>query len=295
MDFLTIFQQPNSLAVDITTQCNLSCRHCYYHRYDHADVRELTEEQWRERIAELTARHHFLHATLLGGEPLLRPEVVETISKLVRYNLVYTNGSLPIPRLPRCVVAVTIDSVANREAINGLSLDITADMISSTNTRTIAAMTVTGANRSEVAEVMEHCTRLDVSGMIFNFYVPMKGDTGEARMCLAERDEAIADILALKQEYPGFVLNSDVMLKLTTSEFAPAIVADCPIKRNVICLDAGGERKRPCTFGPKADCSLCGAQAAFMHHAAFGRFDAETFHRFMWGVTHGSGLLDRSR
>lgn len=290
-DLLTIFSQPNSLAVDITTRCNLSCSHCYYHRYDHSGERELTVDGWKERIRELKKQYNMVFAMHLGGEPLLRPDVVEVISDIIRYNVVYTNGSLPIPPLPRCVVAVTIDSIKNREAINGLPIERTEEIIDATSARTVAAMTVMGTNRHEIAEVVSYCADLDMRGMLFNFYVPMKGEGGPGRMTLKERDEAIRDILSLKREYPGFVLNSDAMLRLTTGKYAPEIMEHCPIRTNVICLDAGGRRKEPCTFGPKAECSLCGAQAAFMHHAAFTELDPETFYGFMWGVTHGRPLF----
>ncbi|MDP6627106.1 MAG: radical SAM protein [Methanopyri archaeon] len=291
MDLLTIFNQPNSLAVDITGRCNLSCGHCYFHRYDHNDEEELTVDSWRERIRELKARHHLVFAMHLGGEPLLRPDVVTAISDIIRYNVVYTNGSLSIPRLPRCVVAVTIDSIRNRETINGLPIERTEEVIATTSARTVGAMTVMGSNRHEIAEVVNHCSGLDVRGMLFNFYVPMKGEDCPQRMTLKERDEAIRDIRALRREYPGFILNSDAMLRLTTSKYAPEIMSRCPIRSNVICLDAGGRRKEPCTFGPKAECDQCGAQAAFMHQAAFTEFDPETFYGFMWGVTHGRPLF----
>jgi len=86
------------LFLEITKQCNLSCRHCGSDCGREAGAKELSTESWLKIIEDI--RDSFGNSVVLvltGGEPLLHPEldrIAAHISKLsMRWGMV-TNGQL---------------------------------------------------------------------------------------------------------------------------------------------------------------------------------------------------------
>lgn len=75
------FKSPLSVQLELTSECNHSCIHCYNHWRENGDfVRTVTREDLRSIISNLLENEvHDLVIT--GGEPLLYPELVfETVN-----------------------------------------------------------------------------------------------------------------------------------------------------------------------------------------------------------------------
>lgn len=75
--------------LDITSRCNISCKHCYYNKNTHNDpsVENILQE------AQLSK--NFGPAILIGGEPTVRSDIVELIARLYEINpriAMITNG-----------------------------------------------------------------------------------------------------------------------------------------------------------------------------------------------------------
>ncbi len=95
-------------SIDLTSVCNLDCRHCYLEK---RSDRDLSDSQWIERIESLKREHPLLlHAVWFGGEPLLRRKLLVELLSRFRYNSVFSNGLLPLSGLPEnCAVQISID------------------------------------------------------------------------------------------------------------------------------------------------------------------------------------------
>ncbi len=80
-------------GIEITSQCNFKCIHCYLSKNNPQFV---SEECFRELIDSLVAEG-CLYLTITGGEPFLHPKVLE-LHKYAReaglLTLLFTNGSL---------------------------------------------------------------------------------------------------------------------------------------------------------------------------------------------------------
>ena len=65
-------------SADITNFCNLKCKHCYWwlNRTLH---KELSADEWRNVVRKKFIENDVVAVSLTGGEPLLRPEVVEAV------------------------------------------------------------------------------------------------------------------------------------------------------------------------------------------------------------------------
>jgi len=84
------------VAWNCTQRCNLKCRHCYSNAGDGGVGEELSSAEAREMIAGL-ARHGVPVLLFSGGEPLLRPDIMElgayAVEKGIR-TVLSTNGTL---------------------------------------------------------------------------------------------------------------------------------------------------------------------------------------------------------
>jgi len=101
-----------------TRRCNLRCIHCYSSSDNHAAPNELTGDEARKMITDIAA---FECPVLLfsGGEPLLRPDILE----LVRFAkdkglraVISTNGTLITEELAATLSTIGLDYA-------GISLD----------------------------------------------------------------------------------------------------------------------------------------------------------------------------
>jgi radical SAM protein with 4Fe4S-binding SPASM domain len=88
-----------SLKVELNDCCTLSCRMCYVRKDGH----ELTLATMRRLIGRL--RGMGVRLELLGGEPLLHPDVVEIVAAAKKAGIpfvsLYTNGLAATPELSR--------------------------------------------------------------------------------------------------------------------------------------------------------------------------------------------------
>src|SRR5262245_39992359 len=83
-------------SVDVTNQCNLRCHHCYF--FEHEQPENLAVERWRNFFEQLKSEGFpFFSCSWVGGEPLMRQEIIEMGSQYFRRNMVVTNGTIRIP------------------------------------------------------------------------------------------------------------------------------------------------------------------------------------------------------
>jgi len=106
--------------VNITNRCNLRCRHCFVYREGNPNrpAEEMETATMVKKLAELQQRHGIMAMLWMGGEPLLRPDVLREGVKIFQQNNITTNGTQvpaanpvmmrPISRpLASCAVPIT--------------------------------------------------------------------------------------------------------------------------------------------------------------------------------------------
>ena len=91
--------------------CNQKCLHCYAAGQPLGQSEELTTEQWKDILRKLR-QARVPQVTFTGGEPTLRPDLVELVDAaqwfVTRLN---TNGLLLTPELCRGLYNASLDSV----------------------------------------------------------------------------------------------------------------------------------------------------------------------------------------
>ena len=98
-DMEFIHDYPFDAVWELTSACNLRCKHCYIQSRDNAYCSEndLSDEDMLEVAKILTDYFQINHVTLTGGEPFLRKNILDIIKILKEVNTsiyIQTNGTL---------------------------------------------------------------------------------------------------------------------------------------------------------------------------------------------------------
>ncbi|HUT56150.1 MAG TPA: radical SAM protein [bacterium] len=260
--------------VNVTNKCTLRCGHCFVFREGNpTDTRdEMDDETMIATLAGLQKRHGINTMLWMGGEPLLRPEVLREGVKIFQRNNITTNGTLDLIDLPRSIYIVSLDGPPkiNDEVRGKGSFDKVMKTLSRVpenfGPTVMVQCVVTRKNEGSLAELVEILRGTRAQGMTFSFYVPRKNDTSELTWgTLARRDQAVAETMRLKRKYPDFIWNNRRSLELTLSQNARAVTDNCPSKRFVLplYLDRDAFVQPFCCYGNDVDCDLCGAWVVF--------------------------------
>lgn len=273
--------------INVTNRCTLKCKHCFVFRDPNPNrptkQNEMPAEEMIKYIRSFRNKYGIFSMVWMGGEPLLRKDVLRLGVKLFPRNVITTNGTIPLMNLgPKVKWVVSLDGPedVNDEVrgkgcfqkvmanIHALPDDFTGDLQ--------AQCVVSKLNELNFEELIDFLRReAPFRGIVFSFYAPRKNDSSElAWQTLEERDFAVKKALALKKKYPHYVLNNQLGLELLLSPNALEVTNNCPIKNYFLPLYLGDDGfEHPfCCYGNDVNCDLCGAWGAF-HIAALLKMD----------------------
>ena len=270
---------PMALSVDVTNKCNLRCKHCYFFQQNHKN--ELSEEDLLKKVKEIKKEYpSIIHASWVGGEPLLRKNVVEEGMKLFPFNMVVTNGSIELPKWKRCVFNVSVDGTKEYyEEIRGLKIyDKVKKHANRNDIHVNIACVLNKENYYCIEDLLKEWRETKIRGINFDFYTPIRGIDDNLWLSWQERDVIIEKLIKLKKIYGNFILNSKSILKLMRSDSSKKITSNCVVKKAAVCFDPMGKRKLPCVIGDKADCSRCGCIVPFQIESLMVKKQIESFY-----------------
>mgnify|MGYP006303530541 CR=1 FL=1 len=267
-------RQYPAAMVNITNKCTLRCRHCFVFRDGNpASAKdEMDTETMLAELADLQKKHGIHTMLWMGGEPLLRPDVLEKGITLFARNHITTNGTLDLIDFPDCIYVVSLDGPPEyNDAIRGKG---TYEKVMRTiekvpenfGSQVMCQCVVTKANETMLEELVARLRPTRFEGLTFSFYVPPANDTSELTWgTTARRDRAVQEVLRLKKQYPDFIWNNERALELTLSENCQAVTTNCPSQQFVLPLYLEGQEfVAPfCCYGNDVDCDLCGAWVVF--------------------------------
>jgi sulfatase maturation enzyme AslB (radical SAM superfamily) len=271
--------------VNITNRCTLKCKHCFVYREGtpHTPTKdnEMPIEQMIKEIEKYKRKYRIVRMVWMGGEPLLRKDVLQQGVKIFSQNTVTTNGTLPLINLGSKIIwVISLDGPEDindelrgkgsfKKVINNLN-NIPEDFQGDFQ----CSCVVTKNNENRLEEFIETLqSETPLRGVNFGFYVPKKNDTsGLCWKNLEERDTVIKNLMKLKKKYPRFILNHLMVLELMLSHNALEITHNCPVKNFMVPMYLGdkGFEQPFCCYGNDVNCDLCGSWAAF-HLAALIR------------------------
>jgi MoaA/NifB/PqqE/SkfB family radical SAM enzyme len=269
-------------SVDVTNQCNLRCHHCYF--FEHEQPEDLAVQRWRDFFEKLKSEGFpFFSCSWVGGEPLMRQEIIEMGSQYFRRNMVVTNGTIRIPDWPHVNFKVSVDGIEERhDRLRGArTYQRIKRHIRDAAARKLKigiATVLTRENAGELEAFVEEWKDEPINGgIIFEFYTYMNGQPEADQLWLnyEERDRVIDRILAIKERYPKLVEMTSHALELFRSENCRSVTDNCLAATRMASWDVSGNRKEKCILGPKADCDRCGCAVPFWLRS-FDDLDPET-------------------
>lgn len=268
--------------VNITNRCTLRCKHCFVFREGNPNKptknNEMPAEVMLNKIKKYKRKYGIYSMLWMGGEPLLRKDVLKPGIKIFPRNVVTTNGTLPLINLGSSTIwVISLDGPEEmNDEIRGkgsfkkvisnllnLPDDFTGDLQSQ--------CAVTKKNEDCIEELVKFLMKeTPIRGLTFSFYVPRKNDTSEFTWkSLKERDYAVKKAHKLKNQYPKFILNNEFAFELLLSQNALSETNNCPMKKYLLPLYLGdkGFEIPFCCHGNDVNCDMCGSFGVF-HMAA---------------------------
>lgn len=261
------------VSIDITNKCNLRCKHCYFFEQD-SIKQELKPDQWYEKLLEMKREKtiSFLQCTWIGGEPLLRRDLIEKARKLFKFNTIVTNGTLPIPNWRDNVnFYISIDGDEERHDFirnkKGL-YKILQNTVKTSPVPVTIAYCVNNLNHNSIEKCFDEWrNHPNVKNFCFDIYTPIESLSDELTLPWKERDTIIDRLLRLKDQYPEFLVVEKEVIELMYSHNCKKVTDNCVFAKRALAFDPLGKYKEKCMLGPKADCDRCGCVVPFYMHS----------------------------
>lgn len=274
--------------VNVTNVCNLSCTHCFVFRADNPNKPKdkMNDATMLGQLEKLRDKHNIKSMLFMGGEPMIRKNLVMQAMPLFERSSIVTNGTYGIPSVPGHLVTVSLDGPkAMNDPIRGEGVfDKVKEAVFARDpndgTTVMLQMTVTRQNSAGIEEFVEEVKDWPVTGIAFTFYVPcVDDDSNLGWHDLADRDPVIDQVIAMKQKYPGRVKANVAALELMKSVRSMEVTGEhgetCGLRNGMLPLymgDGGNFERTFCCYGNNVDCTRCGAYAVFngAYHRAAG-------------------------
>ncbi|HSA08431.1 MAG TPA: PqqD family peptide modification chaperone [Candidatus Moranbacteria bacterium] len=201
---------PLGIELEITTSCNLCCRHCFQAHHD--GVHMLTEKAIS--IIGQLANHQVCEVSLIGGEPLKHKGLMDILeycqSRDMAINLV-TNATLideekikKLAKINRLVIIVSLDGTKNiHNYIRGDGVfdkvDAVLKQLLSYNVAVEVTCTLNSVNLPIYKDVIEYCEKLEIP-CNFNLFKPFRPEHKELIPNPNIFFETVADLLRLRRD-----------------------------------------------------------------------------------------------
>ncbi len=267
--------------VNITNRCTLKCKHCFVFRESNPNTptaKELPPEVMIEKLKEYKKKYGMYSMVWMGGEPLLRKDVLRKGVKIFPRNVITTNGTLPLINLGkkiRWVISLDGPEEVNDEIRGKGTFKKVLSNLNNLPDDFAGALqcqcVITKKNEEcfeELIDIIREETPIE--SLLFSFYVPTKNDISEFTWKnLKERDPAVKKAFALKKKYPKFIRNKEMAFELLLSQNSLKVTNNCPLKKFLLPLYLGDEGfEIPfCCHGNDVNCDMCGSFGVF-HLAA---------------------------
>jgi len=238
-------------------------------------LRSLADRKGQELIDGVLAlvdRIRPLHLSIVGGDPLVRYRELESMIPLLLQRGIHvqvvTSAFRPLAaswaELPHMNVVVSIDGLQPEHDIRRAPATYDRILKNIAGQNITIHCTVTGQMMQRpgyLREFLEFWSpRPEIRKVWFSLFTPQRGDQLPEMLEPEARARAIADMLALRLEFPKLDMPEGLIRQFVTP---PASPKDCVFALTTQTLSADLTTKIvPCQFGGDPDCSSCGCIAS---------------------------------
>ncbi|MHA1227417.1 MAG: radical SAM protein [Candidatus Hodarchaeales archaeon] len=269
-------KQPFSASFDITNKCNARCPYCYFYSQEVETQENLTDEEMLTFIRSVKQQIPIVHATFIGGEPTLRPNVLSKAVKYFPHSWIITNGIKGFHSAkPSCWVWSVDGPKDIHNSIKGLTRsgkirDVWTRSIERLDYATAPVITNTNMNRitaPHIKEFVAEMSKTSVRGMVLSFYTKIQGQDDELQLSDHQRKKVLNQIRELKKEYGDFILTTNAMGHFFTPGSGLECwnkIEKCPVARYSRAYTSDGKEYTKCAMGDSSVCDRCGCGMAPM-------------------------------
>jgi MoaA/NifB/PqqE/SkfB family radical SAM enzyme len=256
-----------AFSFNVSDRCPVGCD-CYWRAQER--VREMNNaaviQFFRDRRDD-----GYVFAALIGGEPYVRPDLLQEITPILPVNWLITSATTPLRRFPNTVHIISIDggSAEVHDKVRnmpGLYNRIEKHL---QNARSkwpgsfpaFSHSTLNAINYRDTGQILHRWSSNKLlDGAVFSIATPVgKNDLTHLRLTLRQREEIVEDLLRLKRQFGTFLCMSQEMISLLHPDVAKNHTpATCKMSTRVSSFDAEGNRIEQCVLSTLANCSLCG-------------------------------------
>jgi MoaA/NifB/PqqE/SkfB family radical SAM enzyme len=250
---------PIGVNFDITYNCNLRCEHCYYWKSINAlgiKSRELDDEQWMD-VFRYYQKLGVKNASLTGGEPTLRMNIIQKAHEFFPQVQTATNGMIRIPEaVQHRGIWLSIDGPEEiHNKIRGSKLCFRKLQENYQDDKRVSvSSTISTTNYKNIEDIVKIVQALNLKGVFFMLYSGSKDNPLFPKGKIYAR--IMKDLSRVIKEYPDTVLiTEDILQAYHNKDF----VKNCPFLHKhpaIVSFYADMTRKR-CVMGDNVDCSTC--------------------------------------
>ena len=251
-------------SVDVNNICNLHCSHCYWWLNRKNDAEDLSADQWRQIITSTFKKQHVYIVTLVGGEPMMRPDIIEVFcEEMPRRICVVSNGTYPLKRFENLYfywisldgTEEVHDSIRGKDAYAKTKQNI-LEYIKGPDRKGKPAwkdiwitMTINSLNYNTIEDLIEEW-KDKVNKIGFQFHTPFVKNDPLWMPFGDKRTKVVDDLISLRKKYPRFIINSEKQLLLMKGNWGGigTTPIQCP-SWAILSLDHMGRIKQPCCIG----------------------------------------------
>lgn len=265
--------QELGFSFNVADRCPIGC-HCYWRAQQR--VTEMTDDAVVAFFHEMRSRGYLL-SVLVGGEPYVRPQLLQRLAPIMPATWVVTSGTSPLIRLPRTTHFVSIDgkNAETHDAVRrspGLFKRIMKNLsiARALGDFPVFIHTVLNAkNCHEIDDILRFWKTAGLAdGVIFSTLTPINGPVPidqDLRLTDQQLEDVVATLHKSRDIFGDFVVNSHEMIDLYRPEvMATQTPETCGTARFVPSFDAAGKRMAQCILSVAADCSHCGCVISSM-------------------------------
>jgi len=222
--------RPLLAVLELTSKCNLSCRHCSFFGLPRLQSRDMSFRQWK-RIIDILVDNGCERVTLSGGEPTLYrrlPDIIAYCSRKGLYTAMTTNGIAMTRSLAAKLVEAGVDYVQvsldglmkQHETLRGSGTYEPAlralKFLSDAGARVCILCVISTLNDRSIPEFVAMLQSLNIRNIGFERLTPPVGSDRMMQIALrpARLKRALQTIYSLKKEYPEARISLNEPLKV---------------------------------------------------------------------------------
>jgi sulfatase maturation enzyme AslB (radical SAM superfamily) len=213
-----------------------------------------------------------LHLSIVGGDPLVRFRELELMVPLlldrgIHVQLVTSAFRALSPNwatLPNLNIVVSIDGLQPEHDVRRAPATYDRILKNIAGQKITIHCTITGQMMKQpgyLKQFLQYWTpKPEIRKVWFSLFTPQVGDRLPEILQRDERQQAIADMLALRKEFPKLDMPEGMILQFASPPNSPR---DCVFALTTQVLSADLKTKIvPCQFGGNPDCASCGCVAS---------------------------------